>query len=198
MPLPLRCRCGHLTGEITLDHAYSRATCYCRDCQAFARHLGRDDITDANGGTDIVPMPPSDIRFDGGTDRLACLSLSPKGLLRWYAACCMTPVANLPRDPGLHYAGVVTACIAAPEADIAAKAGARGRVVLAGKQGTPPVAGTPVALALGGASIFAHILMAKLRGRRASPFFDAGGAPVRAPEVLTLEQRRALGSGLDG
>lgn len=195
MPLPLRCRCGTLQGELDLSTAYSRATCHCRDCQAFARFLGRDDVTDAAGGTDVVPMAPGAIRITAGAERLACMSLSPKGLLRWYADCCRTPVGNTGRGPSPYYVGVTTVCIDAPEAAIAAQAGPRGRVMLFGKCARTPVKSTPVALAIGGAAIGWHLLKAKLKRLSASPFFDAAGAPVRTPEVLTLEARRALGSG---
>ena len=111
MTIAFHCRCGTLRGEIDPRDIYARATCYCRDCQAFARTLGREDGLDAGGGTDIVPMLPASVRFTDGIDQLACLSLSPKGLLRWHSRCCDTPIANTPRDPKLPYAGILGNCL---------------------------------------------------------------------------------------
>ncbi|MFZ2237575.1 MAG: DUF6151 family protein, partial [Dokdonella sp.] len=46
-----------------------------------------------------------------GEDELACMSLSPNGMLRWYASCCSTPIGNTPRDRNMPYVGVVSACV---------------------------------------------------------------------------------------
>ena len=81
--------------------------CDCHDCRAFVRHLGGNEVLDAQGGTEIVASLPSHVRFDAGNDALACLSLSPRGLLRWVAACCGTPLANTPRNPKLADVGLV-------------------------------------------------------------------------------------------
>ena len=94
----IRCTCGQVRGEADLGHAYTRGTCHCHDCQAYARWLGRPELMDAAGGTDIVPMSPADIRLTAGVEHLACMSLSEKGTLRWYAACCRTPLGNTARS----------------------------------------------------------------------------------------------------
>ncbi|MFT4197494.1 MAG: DUF6151 family protein, partial [Pseudoxanthomonas sp.] len=108
---------------------WARATCYCRDCQAFARFLGQPGVLDAHAGTDIVPMAPAGLRITAGFDQVACMSLSPKGLLRWYAACCRTPLANTLRTPGLPYVGLVAACVA-DRAALDAAVGPAARAVL--------------------------------------------------------------------
>lgn len=198
MRFPLRCHCGQVRGEVDLGAAYTRATCHCRDCQAFARFLGRDDITDANGGTDIVPMAPSGLRFSAGLDQVACMSLSPKGLLRWHAACCRTPIGNTGRDPAQFFLGLVTRCIDADPAALATAVGQRDRITLFRTQARGAVKATPVALALGGLSIMAHVLGARLRGRRNTVLFDAAGAPLRAPQVLSKAERDALQAPLPG
>jgi hypothetical protein len=93
--LPLRCRCGRVHGlacRVSANAGF-RFVCYCKDCQAFARILGRPDILDAAGGTDIFQMPANRVKFTGGTDALRCLSLTAR-VLRWYADCCHTPIAN--------------------------------------------------------------------------------------------------------
>lgn len=193
MSIALRCRCGKVRGEIDPAGVYARATCYCKDCQAFARWLGAREAVDTKGGTDVVAMAPASIRFTAGQDRIACMSLGPRGLLRWYASCCRTPLANTPRDPKLHYAGVVTACFDVALDAVDAELGPRDRIVLNAGSASAPVKATPLAFLLGGLRIFAGIAGARLRGRRASPFFDAASAPVSAPEVLDLQTRRSLG-----
>src|SRR6185503_16394635 len=48
----------------------------------------------AHGGTDIVQVAPASLTFSGGSDRIVGVRLKPKGLYRWYAGCCNTPVGN--------------------------------------------------------------------------------------------------------
>ena len=111
MAIAFRCRCGKLQGEIEPAAAYLRAVCYCSDCQAFARALDREkDALDPNGGTDVVALRPDGLRFTAGREQVTCLSLSPKGLLRWHSACCRTPFANTPREPKLRCYVFATGC----------------------------------------------------------------------------------------
>jgi hypothetical protein len=95
MELPLRCQCGHLRGaaRAVLPFGGFRLVCYCEDCQAFARFLRRADVLDSAGGTDIFQMPPRYVSLTAGTNALRCLRLS-NNVLRWYADCCRTPIAN--------------------------------------------------------------------------------------------------------
>ena len=46
--VPLRCECGKIRGlaEGVAQSEGTRCVCYCGDCQAFARFLGRDGILD--------------------------------------------------------------------------------------------------------------------------------------------------------
>lgn len=195
MAMQLRCRCGRLRGEVDIERAYTRATCHCRHCQAFARFLGATWVLDAQGGTDIVPMAPTGVCFTAGQEHLACLSLSRKGLLRWYAACCRTPLANTPRDAGIFYVGVLAPVLAVAPDALDLELGPRDHVVLNTASATGPVRRTPLAFLLAGLEIFAHVAMAKLRRRRDTTFFDAEGQPIRPPQVLTPEQRASAGLG---
>ncbi|AKC88070.1 DUF6151 family protein [Pseudoxanthomonas suwonensis] len=197
MATELRCRCGQLRGEVDLARAHARATCYCRDCQAFARFLGQPVVLDASGGTDIVAAAPDAVRITAGAGHLAAMSMSPKGLLRWYAACCRTPLANTPRDPKVYYAGVVTACLAPGAVD--ATLGPRDRIVVNTGSATAPVQKASLRFLLGGLRIFGPVALARLRGRRSgAPFFDEAGRPARDPEVITRERRAELQRGDPG
>ena len=192
MTMQLRCRCGAVRGEMDTARAYVRASCYCKDCRVFARFLGQPGVLDASGGCDIVATAPATVRFTAGTEHVACMSLSPKGLYRWYAACCRTPLGNTPRAPRLPYVGMVTACFdAAPQA-VDAALGPRGRTVINTGSATAPVRAKPLLFVTGGLRILAGILGARLRREHASPFFDASGQPLRQPEVISREQRAAL------
>jgi hypothetical protein len=92
----LGCRCGRVRGlalGVSPDST-GHVVCYCDDCQAFARFLELPGIMDARGGTDIFQVPPARVRITEGLDGLECMRLSEKGLLRWYARCCRTPIGN--------------------------------------------------------------------------------------------------------
>jgi hypothetical protein len=188
---PLRCRCGRLRGSVSPARSTQRVVCYCRDCRAFAHHLGGDGVLDAQGGTEIVASLPSHVRFDAGDDALACLSLSPRGLLRWYAACCGTPVANTPRNPKIAYAGLVHSCLSQDGPPLQHSFGAVRMRVNTGSALGPVTQSAPLATASSLFGLGTTLLGARLAGGwRANPFFDAGLAtPVRTVRVLTQDER---------
>ena len=194
MLLPLRCRCGKVRGEIDADRVYARGVCYCKDCQAYARFLGGDGLTDDKGGTDILPMAPSGIAIAHGRQHLACMSLGPKGLLRWYARCCRTPLANTPRDPKVAYAGVPAVAIDATAAQLGSRFGARDALVLNTGSALGKVRPTRVAFARAGFAILRGILRERFSGRARlpTPFFDGQGAPTAKVEVLGRQRRAEL------
>ena len=104
--IALSLRRGPRGGEGPLARTVNRVICYCDDCQAFAHQLGRADLLDSNGGTDIVQVAPASPHIRQGQDKIAALRLSPKGLYRWHARCCNTPVGNtLSAVPSLRRAG---------------------------------------------------------------------------------------------
>lgn len=192
MKMPLRCHCGAVRGEMDTERAYARATCYCKDCRAFARFLGVPGVLDASGGTDIVPVAPAAVRITAGGEHVVCMSLSPKGLLRWYAACCRTPLANTPREPKLPYVGMVSACFDASPQMVDAAFGPRDRMVVNAQSATAHVRSTPMHLVMGSLRILMGVLGVKLRRERTWPFFDANGQPLREPAVVSRERRAEL------
>ena len=56
----------------------NRVVCYCDDCQAFAHQLGRADLLNAQGGTDIVQVAPASLTFVKGQEHIAGVRLTPK------------------------------------------------------------------------------------------------------------------------
>ena len=189
MNVPMRCTCGAVRGELDPRAVYARVICYCRDCRAFARALDRPDVLDTAGGTDIITMRPAGLRLLQGRDQVACLSLSPKGPLRWHTACCNTPIGNTARNPAFPYVGVPTAGLRAAGVDTASVFGSRPMVMHAGSA-TTRVPRTPIRTGAGIARIGCGVLVAKLSRQRAHPFFEHG-RPLAEPRILTLQERDA-------
>jgi Family of unknown function (DUF6151) len=196
--LPLRCTCGRVRG-VAIDVSPStglRFVCYCRDCQAFARFLGRTDVLDVSGGTDIFQMPPARIKLTAGADALRCLRFSGR-VLRWYSDCCRTPIANSAAAPGFPLAGMIHAFM-----DFAA--GGRSRDEALGPPlcrvfdrsaiaPLPPDAPPPPTPGLYLRRI-PRLLGWWARGlARPSPFFDElTKAPRAVPRVITPDERGGL------
>ncbi len=65
MNIPLKCKCGALRGlaNDVSPTTGKRIICLCDDCQAYAYYLGRPEILDANGGTDVIPVAPARLVF---------------------------------------------------------------------------------------------------------------------------------------
>ena len=108
-PAALSCQCGKVRGEL-VDASpgnVNRIICYCDDCQAFARYLGRPDLLDARGGSDIVQVAPARLAFVEGQENIRGVRLSPKGLYRWHSACCNTPLGNT-ASPAIPFVGIVS------------------------------------------------------------------------------------------
>ena len=194
--IELACRCGEVHGVLR-DAAASnvnRVVCYCDDCQAFLHHLGRSDILDAFGGTDIVQAAPSAVRYDRGADRIACVRLSEKGLLRFYASCCKTPLGNTV-GPAVPFVGMASE-VFRDLPDSAARDGAFGpaRCAMFG-QFAVGTTSKPKRPTLGMIAHASRLMLGwKLRGRAwPHPFFERGRKdPVPPVTVLSREEREAL------
>src|SRR5262249_29171009 len=104
----LRCRCGEVRGRLAdaSPRTVNRVICYCDDCQAFAHQLGRADLLDVQGGSGLVQVAPASLTFVQGRQRITGLRLTPKGLFRWYASCCNTPVGNTV-SPAIPFVGII-------------------------------------------------------------------------------------------
>ena len=187
----LRCDCGTVQGMVSHPEKAQRGVCYCRDCQAFAHALGRAaDILDANGGTDVVAAQPQQVTFTAGAERLACLSLTEKGLLRWYASCCSTPIGNTQRDFHFAHVGLLHNCLEHGTRSIEESFGPV-RLVSGTASAKGPVDPKRWSTLAGVARFVAALIRARLNGSyRRTPFFDAKtGRPIAAAHVLSVEER---------
>lgn len=198
--LHFSCACGTLSGAVrgASPKTGSRAVCYCDDCQAFAYFLGCErDILDENGGSDIFQTLPSRVEISKGSDRLACVRVTSKGVLRWYAGCCRTPIGNTTGTRAMPFVGLVLTPhyrVADGKALDDALGPPRLRVFKRYARGDlPPASGGGNALAMM-AQLAVRMAGSRLRGdHRKTPFFNAEtGAPVSAPVVLSAEERRDI------
>jgi hypothetical protein len=114
----LRCNCGKLTGTLKRTKDINRCVCYCTNCQAFARFLKRDDILDEASGTSILQTLPKHVSFVEGTENLACIRLTENGPLRWYAACCHTPIGNTAPNFKLPFISLIHNCLSTEQASL--------------------------------------------------------------------------------
>lgn len=184
MSTALQCRCGTVKALVAEPRSANRVLCYCKDCQAFAHFLGRvPEVLDERGGSDVIQVMPKTVTFSQGIDSLACMRLTSKGLLRWYAACCRTPIGNTLHTPKLSFVGLVHTCLEDPEAFGPI------RVVVNTKsaKGEPKPKQTGVGTMLGW--FFGHALKARFNGDyKRTPFFRADGSPIVMPHVLSSEE----------
>jgi hypothetical protein len=192
---PLQCRCGALTGVVANGRWATHSICYCRDCQAFARFLGREaELLDARGGSEAIQALPKDVAFQTGGDRLACIRLSESGLLRWYAACCRTPVGTTPPTSRLPFVGLSRACLDEATAPTVEQSFGPVRFCLHASGAV----GAPKPKPFGGAGFAPWLVRNRLRARltggfRQNPFFDtATDRPIVTPTILTPAQRDQL------
>ena len=204
--LKLRCDCGTLQGVVSdvAPSAGSHVICYCEDCQAFAHYLNRSgQVLNKNGGSDIFQMSQGRITITSGSEHLACMRLTPKGLLRWYASCCNAPIGNTMASSALPFTGMVTTCMTA--VDDASSFEPLGPVIAHvyrkfAKGNPKDIAPDRMAMPLVFLRAMALLLRWKLRGdSKRSAFFDAAsGKPKASPQVLSDTKRAALRSKVAG
>jgi hypothetical protein len=191
---PLQCTCGTLKGYVSHPERVNRAVCYCKDCQAFAHFLGRaDEILDAKGGTDVIQTVPANVTFTEGQQVLACMRLSPKGLVRWYARCCNTPVGNTLANYRVSFIGLIHPCLQNPNRSLDDSFGpVRMWSFTKGAKGT--VKSAPVATIAGILRFVTMLMRARINGAyKRTPFFSADtGAPVAVPKILSPRERAVL------
>lgn len=163
----------------------------------YAHHLGRaEEILDLYGGTDFSYATQQRVSIEKGATYLVAVQLYAKGILRVYAACCRTPVANVP-SPQIAFVGI-------PHLFMRHEGGSeeRDRVLgpivhrLQGRyaRGEMPAGahpGTPTHLLIRGLS---SVVWDTLRGcQRPSPFHASGSnRPIAEPILLSAAQRERL------
>jgi Family of unknown function (DUF6151) len=191
MTHPLQCQCGTIKGVVHDPRRANRAVCYCRDCQAFAHFLGKAKETlDDRLGTEVIQVLPRNVAFTQGIEALACMRLTGKGLLRWYAGCCNTPIGNTLGNFKISFVGLVHTCLEASGKPIEDSFGpVRVCVNTKGAKGNPK----PKTAGIGTTLLWFLANVAKARidgGYRQNPFFLVDmGTPIVSPRVLSADER---------
>lgn len=187
----IQCQCGALSGHIQGAGTCNRIVCYCADCQAFAKFLGRaGDVLDAQGGTGIVQLAQPRVVISQGKEHLAAVRLSDQGMIRWYAACCNTPLGNTLPDPKVSFIGLIHSVL--DHAKIADDFGKNIAIVNVDSATGEP---KPKQKGLAGMMVrFLWILLSMRMGGkyRKSPFFTDSGEPVVSPVILRGEALKNL------
>jgi hypothetical protein len=179
--LGFACRCGTLGGEVrdVSPAAYTHIVCHCADCRAAYTHLGLADPEKVG----ILQTTQDRISITRGGDRLRVFRHTSRGALRWYAACCDTPLFYTPLKARLVHVGLNTDRLDAPE-----KVGpvrAEGFVPTADGKTRHKGAARMVT------RVMSRMLERNVSGHwRETPFF-ADGRPAVAPHILTREERAA-------
>jgi hypothetical protein len=189
--VPIQCRCGRVRGvarEVS-PRTVNHSICYCHDCRAFSHWLGRDELLDPHGGAPLVQMARSRLAITTGFDQVRCMRLSSKGMYRWFAACCRSPLGNTVAS--IPFVGVARSALQIGEDDPVTRFGpvlyAQAKQAVGGP---PPRRG----LSLRGLLHVGRLLASwVLRGRgHPTPFFDRANHPQVPPQVLTPEERQRL------
>jgi Family of unknown function (DUF6151) len=194
MEHPLRCRCGTIQGSVKEPHRANRVVCYCKDCQAFAHFLGQEsEILDTRGGTDVIQILPKNLTFTQGVEALACIRLSEKGLLRWYASCCNTPIGNTLANFKISFIGLVHNCLENAGTPVVESFGpVRAWVNTQGAKGDPK----PKVRGVGTIILWfvATTLRARVNGsyRQSAFFLKEKGTPIVRPRVLSSAELAAV------
>jgi hypothetical protein len=194
MTHPIQCRCGTLKGQVSPAQGANRCVCYCRDCQAFAHFLGRaDEILDASGGTDVIQTRAANVVFTEGKQALACMRLTPNGLLRWYSTCCNTPVGNTLANSKVSFVGLVHNCLEGTGPTLGDSFGPVQAYVNT-RSAKGGAKSSPLALVAVILRFIAMVAGARMDGSyKRSPFFAVDtGAPIVAPKVLSPGERERL------
>ena len=188
--LAIRCVCGAVqaTASQVSPGAVNRVVCHCQGCQAYAHVLGRANaVLDRWGGTDVFQMSPRRLHFTAGFDQVACMRLTDKGALRWYARCCNTPLVHTLPSGNVPFMAVNHFCVdwsaAGTREDLIGPVRARVNGTFRG-DGRPQPNRSSLGALLGMLWHYAPLL-ARWRWQgdhKHSPFFDAHtGAPMVAP-----------------
>ena len=191
MEHPLRCRCGTISGLVKEPRSANRVVCYCKDCQAFAYFLGQENrILDERGGSDVIQILPQNLSFTHGIENLACMRLTEKGLLRWYASCCNTPIGNTLATNKISFIGLVHTCLENTDTPLQDSFGpVRVWGNTQGARGDPK----PKASGIGRTILWfvSTVLKARINGsyRRNPLFLPDQGTPIVTPRVLSSAER---------
>ena len=174
--IPFACRCGTVTGALhdVRPNEGTHVVCHCNAC---ARAMALSGLADeAANGVGLWQTTPDRIEITSGIGQLSPVRLSPKGIFRWTAQCCDTPMFNTMAGPGVPFTGVLSRNLSdiAPLGPVIAHGFVTGAD---GKQRHQH--GSRVIW-----RFLKRSVAAKLSGRgRQNPCFTADGSPIATPRL---------------
>jgi len=164
-----------------------RARCFCADCRAAELYHNQPDP--GEGGVDLLMVDPAKLTIDQGIEQLATIKIYPRGIRRWYAACCGARFFNTLDTPRFVFITVRTNRLADKEA--AGPEQAQAFVPLRNGK-TKHKNATRLYLPM-----MARSLGRMFNGKwRDNPLYDPKAGRMRTkPHVLSREERRGIGLG---
>lgn len=185
--MQISCDCGAFKAELQAfpKNTPGRLACYCNDCQAYLNKIERTDVLDEYGGSEIIPVYPGEVKILQGKESLKCYKLTEKGLYRWTAGCCNTPIVNTP--PGFPWAGIFhTAYKNSDPSSLDSLGKIKSRIFGKYAKGQPPfeIADKMGFKAL--LTVMPFVIKGKiLKKAEGSEFFESDGrTPIAVPEIL--------------
>jgi hypothetical protein len=130
---------------------------------------------------------------------LACMRLTEKGLVRWYARCCNTPIGNTLANYKVSFVGLVHSCLDNGGKSLDDSFGPV-RMWVNTRAAKGAVRTSSLAAMGGVARILGMLLRARLNGsyKRTVFFSPQTGAPVATPTVLSRDERDRLMQAVSG
>jgi hypothetical protein len=192
----IQCECGKFQAELTdfPKNSPGRLACYCDDCQTYLHYLGRADLLDSAGGTEVIPVYPAEFNILKGKEVLQCLRLSPNGLNRWYTTCCKTPIGN--SRPKFPWVGLIHRVYNVKDPSFLEKTFGPVRSRIQGRfaKGTPPKGTSQKLTFKDFLAVFPFLLKGAVLGKsKNSPLFHRDGVtPIVTPKILSLEERNQI------
>ena len=193
--LAVRCECGEVRGTLrdATPERGNHVLCYCHDCRAFAQLCGGDAL-DAGGGTELVQSSVGLLGIEAGGEHLACVRLTARGPVRWYAACCETALFLTLPSPALPFVTLVAPALGGSRE---ARDAAVGPVAGAAFTGSAKGPVRAPKLGIGGMARlygrFAKLMVwARRRGHHRLSPLHRDGRPIAEPRRLDEAERQAL------
>ncbi len=185
--MKISCDCGSFRANLISfpKNTPGRLVCYCRDCQVYAERLGRQDVLDGYGGTEVIPVYPKEIEILQGVDTLKCYRLTKNGTYRWATSCCNSPILNTRAE--FPWAGILHTAYTSSEPNALSTLGEiRSRI-----NGQHALDGAPFKISekikfKDMLVVMPFIIKGKiLQMHKGSPFFEADNVtPICKPEIL--------------
>jgi hypothetical protein len=192
----VQCECGQFKATIESfpKQTAGRCVCYCDDCQTYLYYLGKENLLDPAGGTEIIPVYPKNFKVLQGQNLLKCVRLSEKGLYRWYVSCCKTPIGNV--VPKFPWVGTINRIYTSKEPKYLENSLGKIKSRIYGKysKGPRPEGLSDKTSFKDLKAIIPFVFNGFLKGKaKPSPFFEGDGTvPISEPQILSTEERNKI------